>query len=92
MNCRRQAISRRFPLRAKYRFSTKSGNIVSVEADTSHSCQDLICMAKREHSQEKIIEIYSEHVYPFNVPIRDDVLSPPGSYHETGSSASNDHS
>jgi hypothetical protein len=49
---------------AKYFFSTGSGNIITIEADSNMSCQELMEMAKVDHPSEKVIDVYSEHVYP----------------------------
>lgn len=51
-------------MRAKYMFSTKSGEIVATESDTNDSCQELLSQAARENPGEDVLEIFSEHVYP----------------------------
>ena len=49
---------------AKYFFSTRSGNIVTIEADSAQTCQELVDQAKDEYPDERIVDVYAEHVYP----------------------------
>ena len=49
---------------AKYYFRTGSGEIVTIEADSNETCQDLVIKARKQHPKENIIDVYSEHVYP----------------------------